>query len=216
MSDYPISEEDLPLFCPPPRLQPRQLERAIIPVPQGYTFFGTTEENKKKIIEVLQGGIRTCRDIDRLTNSRGQALLGELRSSGHEIQTVCIDGQNCYEYIGRNGSMVKVPKSAQDTYYQTTHWKTTARLRKEVDGWKCCQCGEESQLETHHWVYNLFHEDIETELITLCRQCHGFVHECIKGGACHFPRRIPVETAKRLGWDDLEKKWKPCVAPQFV
>jgi len=55
------------------------------------------------------------------------------------------------------------------------------QLRRGVlwrDGWRCQSCGAMSNLEVHHKEFcSLSGEDIEQNLITLCRACHSRVHE---------------------------------------
>lgn len=45
------------------------------------------------------------------------------------------------------------------------------------DGWRCQSCGSMKNLEVHHQQYRSHSgEDIEENLITLCRECHTFEH----------------------------------------
>jgi hypothetical protein len=190
--------------------------------PQDDTYFGPlfesavpkakpepelTNESMSMILARLKEGPATCRQIDRLTPARGQALVHSLRKMGFRIQTKLIDKQRCYVLKG-HAPTIRRTKTMQERYYTTTHWKETAKLRKERDGYRCRQCGTggtpENQLETHHWVYELFCEDIETELITFCLRCHQGIHEAIRGGACHFPDVVDEETALKLGWEPDE------------
>jgi len=64
-------------------------------------------------------------------------------------------------------------------------WRLNAekydQLRQGVlwrDGWRCQFCGTMSNLEVHHKEFrSLSGQDIEQNLITLCRACHSRVHE---------------------------------------
>ena len=55
------------------------------------------------------------------------------------------------------------------------------QLRQHVlwrDGWRCQSCGTMMNLEVHHKEFrSLSGQDIEQNLITLCRACHSRVHE---------------------------------------
>jgi len=51
------------------------------------------------------------------------------------------------------------------------------RIILERDAWRCQQCGSFSNLDVHH-VRRRSHlgDDVETNLITLCRECHQAEH----------------------------------------
>jgi hypothetical protein len=62
-----------------------------------------------------------------------------------------------------------------DTYLKSEHW---CRLRKRVlvrDHYQCTQCHSKRNLQVHHLVYHLYHEQMN-ELTTLCRRCHRYRH----------------------------------------
>jgi ATP-dependent DNA helicase RecQ len=54
------------------------------------------------------------------------------------------------------------------------------RLRQQVlgrDGWRCQSCGMMSNLEVHHKKFRSHSgDDSDTNLITLCTQCHTEMH----------------------------------------
>ena len=53
-------------------------------------------------------------------------------------------------------------------------------LRQQVferDGWRCQSCGRTTQLQVHHLQFrSRSGEDAESNLITLCAQCHERAH----------------------------------------
>ena len=59
-----------------------------------------------------------------------------------------------------------------------------AMLRRVVldrDGWRCQQCGSFRNLDVHHMKRRSANgDDAETNLITLCRKCHQFLHRSAK------------------------------------
>ena len=128
-----------------------------------------------EILSILRNGRPlSCFEVESRWH-RGQAAIYNLRQDGHVIDTI----RGEYRYRGFSGEMKTVSKHIQQKYYETSHWRSTARQRKEIDSFRCIQCSSENNLETHHWVYNLFEEDM-SELSTLCRPCHLFIHEVIK------------------------------------
>jgi 5-methylcytosine-specific restriction endonuclease McrA len=58
--------------------------------------------------------------------------------------------------------------------------KVYARLRREIlerDGWRCQKCGFSGNLDVHHVnPRSALGDDAETNLITLCRECHKILH----------------------------------------
>jgi 5-methylcytosine-specific restriction endonuclease McrA len=58
--------------------------------------------------------------------------------------------------------------------------KPYATLRGEVlerDGWRCQKCGSFRNLDVHHMRRRSAQgDDAETNLITLCRECHQIMH----------------------------------------
>lgn len=58
--------------------------------------------------------------------------------------------------------------------------KLYARLHREIlerDSWRCQKCGCSKNLEVHHMRRrSAVGDDAETNLITLCRECHQLLH----------------------------------------
>jgi 5-methylcytosine-specific restriction endonuclease McrA len=51
------------------------------------------------------------------------------------------------------------------------------RLILERDGWRCQKCGSSRNLDVHHMSRRSdLGDDAETNLITLCRECHQILH----------------------------------------
>jgi 5-methylcytosine-specific restriction endonuclease McrA len=47
----------------------------------------------------------------------------------------------------------------------------------ERDGWRCQKCGSCRNLDVHHMRRrSALGDDTETNLITLCRECHEILH----------------------------------------
>ena len=67
-------------------------------------------------------------------------------------------------------------KILSDQYYNyinSKEWAAKRTQRLNLDNYKCQKCGETRNLEVHHLNYIRFgNENINTDLITLCRECH--------------------------------------------
>ena len=155
------------------------------------------EDGKRaEILLRLQQGPLSTFDAERLVH-RGQAVIGALRNEGHQIELQTIGNASYYVYQGYR-RLVKVTPELQEAYYKTEHWRKVSRERKLLDNWACRQCFTDRKLETHHWRYRLFKEDVREDLITLCVECHAFVHDVIKGSCVHFPRSVDESIARRI------------------
>ena len=189
MSDYwpEISGADLPLFS-------SVNTQCAIEKPVEPTDEMSGSEKRKIVLQRLIAGKLSTVEAETLVH-RGQAIIGELRERGHVIHT--IRGEYVYER-GPDVELIKVSKSLQDAYYATPHWKTVSAERKQFDNFTCQQCRKQSDLETHHWRYELFEEDLLLDLITLCKSCHNEIHDAVSGSSVHFPSRLPESVIERI------------------
>jgi 5-methylcytosine-specific restriction endonuclease McrA len=151
---------------------------------------------RAEVLARVQAGPLSTFDCERQYH-RGQATINDLVKRGHRIELETINGVSHYVYRGHE-SRVKVTPEMQDAYYESEHWKAVSQRRKELDGFRCCQCGTSRDLETHHKVYRLFAEDVQRELITYCAKCHTEEHDHICGSQVHFPRFFDEATARRI------------------
>ncbi len=150
------------------------------------------------LLQHLKSGPLSTVDAEVVVH-RGQAVICEMRAMGYTIETLAKRGCRFYILHGFcDDNIVKVSKTVQQKYYETSHWKRTALKRKVIDNFRCVQCGNTKDLNTHHWRYLLFNEDVEHDLVTLCRGCHSAVHDAISGSKVHFPRYVTVDLFERL------------------
>ncbi len=66
-----------------------------------------------------------------------------------------------------------------ETYLQSNAWKIKRAARREIDGDRCrgVMCFRVDGLEVHHSTYErIGDENVETDLITLYRNCHAGEH----------------------------------------
>ena len=86
-----------------------------------------------------------------------------------------------------------------DEYLRSPEWKAKALKRAEIDNYQCQMCGckgtMSNKLECHHLSYrNIYRENIDTDLVTLCSTCHTDVHRMM----C----RVTDSTTGKRGWKD--------------
>jgi hypothetical protein len=131
-------------------------------------------------------GSRLAPAIDILRNGWGFEIAG--------------DGsiKNPYWLLDPKQSPTKVrtTKAMQDAYYDSEHWELTRTKRYEFDGYRCVLCVApcHSELECHHFRYNLFAEAID-DLVTVCAEHHKMIHNNCK---LKFPTGIDLWVAERL------------------
>ena len=105
-------------------------------------------------------------------------------------------------------------KKTYNDSLQSQHWKDVRNQRLLLDGNKCCVCGNEERLNVHHVSYkNLGHENVENDLVTLCKYCHAILHRvrvqtqseysnykrCLNSGETNFlPYRL-YDLWKKIG-----------------
>jgi hypothetical protein len=66
-------------------------------------------------------------------------------------------------------------------YISSPEWREQRKKRLKIDDNKCQICESQTELEIHHKHYRNFgHEDVEKDLITLCRPCHEAVTASIR------------------------------------
>jgi len=64
-----------------------------------------------------------------------------------------------------------------EAYLGSTAWRLKRLERLEIDGHRCVACMQAGFLEIHHAHYrNVGSEDVENDLVTLCKSCHKRTH----------------------------------------
>jgi hypothetical protein len=99
--------------------------------------------------------------------------------------------------------------------------KLYARLRREIlerDGWRCQKCGHSGNLDVHHVNRrNAVGDDAETNLITVCGECHKMLHRSVdglpSGGRLGF---FPFGDSEPSSGPHLPSLEIPCTVTPFV
>ena len=66
-------------------------------------------------------------------------------------------------------------------YLRSAEWKQKKQERMEIDGFRCVMCGRPlnkiKSIQEHHITYaRLGHENVMTDICTLCGSCHQKIH----------------------------------------
>ncbi len=89
--------------------------------------------------------------------------------------------------------------------YQDERWKARAAEIRELDHHQCVMCGaKDVELHVHHLSYPPppFHiwEAFDTELVTLCKDCHAKIHQSTKRPKFNESRELfDIETDTKQG-----------------
>lgn len=62
-------------------------------------------------------------------------------------------------------------------YLQTEHWLRLAEETKRLAGYRCQVCNSPLDLCAHHRTYEHRGDELQSDLICLCRDCHERFHE---------------------------------------
>jgi len=61
-------------------------------------------------------------------------------------------------------------------YLKSDEWKEKRRYLMEVSDWTCSKCGAKAT-QLHHVSYeNIGNEELDTDVIPLCKDCHDEIH----------------------------------------
>lgn len=77
--------------------------------------------------------------------------------------------------------MLAVHSPEYEAYIRSPAWAEVRRRRLQIDGGLCVMCkrpvGGAVEWNTHHLHYRtLGHEDVITDVCTLCKDCHDKIH----------------------------------------
>ena len=71
--------------------------------------------------------------------------------------------------------------SFYENYLNSDGWRKKRQERLEIDHHECQTCTSQEDVEVHHRHYNaLGNQNVETDLITLCRLCHNAITDVIR------------------------------------
>jgi len=61
-------------------------------------------------------------------------------------------------------------------YLQTQHWQWLRADILDKRGAKCEHCGSAAKIQLHHLTYERLGKELPTDVIILCKDCHGKAH----------------------------------------
>lgn len=74
--------------------------------------------------------------------------------------------------------LLELRAMSYEEYLQTPHWKRRREARVRSAGRKCQLCNSDSTpLNVHHRTYERLGEELDGDLLVLCRKCHSTFHK---------------------------------------
>lgn len=61
-------------------------------------------------------------------------------------------------------------------YLNTPYWQMRRKGKLAAADFKCSACGGDGILDVHHNTYERLGEELDSDLVVLCRDCHGLFH----------------------------------------
>ena len=61
-------------------------------------------------------------------------------------------------------------------YLKTDHWKKLAEETKRLAGYRCAVCNADGELHAHHRTYERNVDELQSDLVCLCKDCHEMFH----------------------------------------
>ena len=78
----------------------------------------------------------------------------------------------------RQAELLRIARRSLKEYYRTPEWRAKASRAKIRAGNRCQACGRSGvQLEVHHNTYERLGQELPTDLVVLCRNCHQLYHD---------------------------------------
>lgn len=62
-------------------------------------------------------------------------------------------------------------------YLHTAHWQRKRAAAIQRAGNRCQFCNTAGRLEVHHRTYERLGRERDGDLVVLCRECHGVLHQ---------------------------------------
>lgn len=136
-------------------------------------------------------GSRLAPVIEQLRNAHGFTINGR----------GTIDNPYFMPDLTQRPSMARVTPEMKSAYYTTPHWFNVRVRRLMFDGGWCVICHRTDELQCHHVTYDRIFNEPNTDLATVCVQCHEKIH---KHCGLKFPSGVSVQYAAHLGWKGFE------------
>jgi hypothetical protein len=85
--------------------------------------------------------------------------------------------ENCMEKLYRDSRLDELRSMDYGQYLQTPEWQSTRLRAIENSQGKCERCGAiQIDLQVHHKNYERVGQELQTDLMVLCKECHEKVH----------------------------------------
>lgn len=123
-----------------------------------------------------------CADCDRLFTQDGgcrdTTVDEHVCEYAYEKGVETVDNGGGYWVVKCPNYIKMDTRKIYDDWMKSDDWKRTAAEAKKRAGYQCQLCGSAINLCVHHITYdNLCREDIQYDLLVVCKTCHEKLHE---------------------------------------
>jgi hypothetical protein len=154
------------------------------------------QERKTEIIlRMLMGGLVLSSELKHVTH-RFSACVDLLRKRGYDIEVEKLEDGDSIHRLKSYTPKKQVTDAMKVAYYASEHWRSKRSIRLLIDEYRCCHCRSKTELQVHHWKYDLFNEALD-DLSTLCNSCHERIHT-YAAVRLSFPSYVSIDVFNRL------------------
>lgn len=145
--------------------------------------------SKKQIIEKGTNGI--CTDCGQETiiypSSRSNLKMGtkyiicgdcKKKRENKQLLSIIEYRQDCEE---RQLLLEQLKSMPYKEYLCTEHWRKISYTAMKKANFKCQLCNDDKKLNVHHRTYERRGNELPTDLIVLCKNCHMKFHDILDG-----------------------------------
>lgn len=155
----------------------------------------------RELIRVLADGQwHSTANLVQRVGHRFSTSINYQRDRGYVIEKRRGNGASWEYRCLERTEMRLVTDDWQSAYYKSAHWRDKREKRMRFDDYQCCDCGTKTNLEVHHWRYDLYAERIQ-DLMTFCAKCHKRLHDH-DGVRISFPTRIAASVFDTIVIDE--------------
>ena len=83
-------------------------------------------------------------------------------------------------------------------YLKSKHWQRVRRRALKRAGWHCSVCADEKNLDVHHNSYERLSKERMSDIVVLCRVCHGLYHGKRAKSKLSIPPIGDLENLKKI------------------
>jgi len=139
-------------------------------------------ESEDRVHCEIKGDNSLTRIVDMISENSN---YGEIEFTGFGVYPILIFKGFLHNDFFSSGEVLAIDfdsiqiNSPEKYYYQyieSREWINKRNEALKLADFKCCKCGKMEHLEVHHLNYNSLGNELQKDLLVVCRNCHKFIH----------------------------------------